>query len=67
MKEDDICSAYMTHRRKMSASTVSVGKPEGKRVLGRPECRWEINIKMDLYEIEWEEVEWFYLAQNRVL
>ena len=30
---------------------VSVGKPEGKRPLGRPKCRWEDNIKMDLEEV----------------
>jgi len=32
---------------------VLVGKPEGKRPLGRPRCRWEVNIKMDLQEVEW--------------
>jgi hypothetical protein len=32
---------------------VVVGKPEGKRPLGRPRHRWEDNIKMDLYEVEW--------------
>ena len=30
---------------------VLVGKPEGKRPLGRPSCRWEDNIKMDLQEV----------------
>jgi hypothetical protein len=30
---------------------VLVGKPEGKRPLGRPRCRWEDNIKMDLQEV----------------
>jgi hypothetical protein len=32
---------------------VLVGKPEGKRPLGRPRLRWEDNIKMDLQEVEW--------------
>jgi len=32
---------------------VVVGKPEGRRPLGRPRHRWEDNIKMDLYEVEW--------------
>jgi hypothetical protein len=41
-----------------------VGKPEGKRLLGIPGCRWEDNIKVDLYKIELEEVEWINLAQN---
>jgi hypothetical protein len=30
-----------------------VGKPEGRRPLGRPRRRWEDNIKMDLWEVEW--------------
>jgi len=33
---------------------VMVGKPEGKRPLGRPRRRWEDNIKMDLQEVGWE-------------
>jgi hypothetical protein len=32
---------------------VLVGKPEGKRPLGRPRRRWEDNIKMDLHEVDW--------------
>jgi hypothetical protein len=42
-----------------------VGKPEGKRPLGRPICRWVGNIKMDLVEIEWGGVDWIGLAQGR--
>jgi len=30
-----------------------VGKPEGKRILGRPRRRWEVNFKMDLQEVGW--------------
>jgi hypothetical protein len=41
---------------------VLVGRPEGKRPLGRPSCRWEDNIKMDLREI-WIDVNWIQLAQ----
>ena len=33
---------------------ILVGKPEGKRPLGRPRCRWEDNIKMDLQEVGWK-------------
>jgi hypothetical protein len=44
---------------------VLVGKPEGKRPLGRPRRRWEDGIKMDLREIGWEGVEWIQLAQDR--
>jgi hypothetical protein len=42
-----------------------VGKPEGKRPLGRPRCRWVDNIKMDLREIRWDGVDWIKLAQDR--
>jgi hypothetical protein len=42
-----------------------VGKPEGKRPLGRPRRRWVDNIKMDLREIGWDGVDWIDLAQNR--
>jgi hypothetical protein len=40
-----------------------VGKPEGKRPLGRPRCRWIDNIKMDLLEIGVSVVDWIGLAQ----
>jgi hypothetical protein len=40
-------------------------KPEGKRPLGRPRCRWVNNIKMDLSVIEWSGVDWIDLAMNR--
>jgi hypothetical protein len=42
-----------------------VGKPEGKRPLGRPRRRWVDNIKMDLREIGWDGVGWMYMAQDR--
>jgi hypothetical protein len=42
-----------------------VGKPEGKRPLGRPVRRLEDNIRMDLREIRWESVDWIHLAQDR--
>jgi hypothetical protein len=44
---------------------VLVGKPEGKRPLERPRCRWEDGIKMDIEEIGWGGVEWIHLAQDR--
>jgi hypothetical protein len=46
---------------------VLVGKPEGKRPLGRPRRRWEDGIKMDLEETGWGDggVEWIHLAQDR--
>jgi hypothetical protein len=44
---------------------VLVGKPEGKRPLGRPMRRWEDDIKMDLREIGWGGVEWIHLVLDR--
>jgi hypothetical protein len=44
---------------------VLVGKPEGKRPLGRPRFRWVDNIKMDLQEVGWRDMDWIYLAQDR--
>jgi hypothetical protein len=56
---------FLCHRKKMRwaghvarmgerrvVHRVLVGKPEGKRPLGRPRCRWEDNIKVDLQEVE---------------
>jgi hypothetical protein len=42
-----------------------VGKPEGKRSLGRPRCRWVDNIKVDLRKIGWDGMDWIELAQDR--
>jgi hypothetical protein len=39
---------------KRNAYRILVGKPEGKRPLGRPRCRWVENIKMDLRELGWD-------------
>ena len=44
---------------------VLVGKPEGKRPLGRPRCRWEDNIRMDLQEVGCGGMDWIELAQDR--
>jgi hypothetical protein len=45
---------------------VLVGKPEGKRPLGRTRHRWEDNIKMDLQEVGCEGMGWMELPQDRV-
>jgi len=42
-----------------------IGKPEGKRPLGRPRRRWKDNIRIDLREIGWEGVDWMHLDKNR--
>jgi hypothetical protein len=49
---------------KRNAYRTLVGKPEGKRPLGRPRCRWDDNIKMDLREIGWGGMDWLDLAQD---
>jgi len=44
---------------------ILVGKPEGKRPLGKTRCRWEDNIKMGLQEVGCWSVDWIELAQDR--
>ena len=44
------------------AYRVVVGRPEGRRPLGRLRRRWEGNIKMDLQAVEWGDMEWIDLA-----
>ncbi|KAJ4436577.1 hypothetical protein ANN_16610 [Periplaneta americana] len=48
-----------------NAYRVLVGRPEGKRPLGRPRRRWEDNIKMDLREVGCDDRDWINLAQDR--
>jgi hypothetical protein len=43
---------------------ILVGKPEGRRLLGRPRRKWEDNIKMDIQDVEWG-TNWIELAQDR--
>jgi hypothetical protein len=47
------------------AYNILVRRPEGGRPLGRPRRRWEDNIKMDLREIGFEDVDWIHWAQDR--
>ena len=44
---------------------VLVGKPEGKRQLGRPRCRWEDNNKVDIQGVGYESMEWIELVLDR--
>jgi len=44
---------------------VLVGKPEGRRPLGKPRCRWVGNIRIDLQEMECGYMDWIGLAQDR--
>jgi hypothetical protein len=50
---------------KRNTYRILVGKPEGKRLLGRPRHRWAYNIKMDLRKIEWDNMDWIDLAHDR--
>jgi hypothetical protein len=52
-------------RKKRNVYRLLVGKPEGKRSLGRPRCRLIDGIKMDLLEIRFSVVDWIGLAQDR--
>jgi hypothetical protein len=57
---------HVAHMRMiLNAWNILVGKPEGKKPLGRPRCRWEDNIRIDLRETGWEGVDCIHLAQNR--
>jgi hypothetical protein len=59
-------AGHVAHMGEMrDAYEILVGKPEGKRPLRRPTCRWEDNIRMDLREIGWEGVDWIHLTQDR--
>jgi hypothetical protein len=48
-----------------NAYRILVGKPEGRRPLGRPRRRWVDNIKIDLRDIGWDDMDWTDLAQDR--
>jgi hypothetical protein len=50
---------------KRNAYRIFVGKPEGKRPLGRHRRRYENNIRTDLREIGWSGIDWIDLAQDR--
>jgi hypothetical protein len=58
-----ICGTYGEGR---GVYRVLIGKPEGKRPLGRPKHRWEDNIKLDLREIGIDGANWIRQAQDRV-
>ena len=58
-------AVYVAHTgERRGVYRVLVGKPEGKRPLGRPRHRWEDNIKMDLQEVGCGGMDWIELAQD---
>jgi hypothetical protein len=50
---------------KRAAYRILVGRPEGRRPLGRPRLSWEDNIKIDLQEVRWWGMNWIELAEDR--
>jgi hypothetical protein len=56
--------ACSTNGEKTNTCRILVGKPEGKRPLGRPRRKWVENIKMDLRDIGWDGIDWIDLAQD---
>ena len=61
------CSSYTGRRmgEERGVYRVLVGKPEGRRLLGRPRRRWVVNIRMDLQEVGCGFMDWIGLAQDR--
>jgi hypothetical protein len=59
-----IWAGQSKNEEKKNAYRIFVGKPEGKRPLGRPRRKW-MNIKIDLTQIRWGEMDWVTLAEDR--
>jgi hypothetical protein len=65
VKDDEMGRGCSTDRGKEGYVRGLVGKPEGRRPLGRRRRRREDNIKMNLREIGWCDMDWIHLAQDR--
>jgi hypothetical protein len=65
VEEDQVGGTCGTNGEKKNLYRLLVGKPEGRRPLGRPRRRWIDNIKMDLLEIGVNVVDWIGLVQDR--
>ena len=63
--ENEMGGACSTYGERRGVYRVLVGKPEGKRPLGRPSRRWEASINMDLQQVGCGVMDWIELAQNR--
>jgi hypothetical protein len=60
-------AGHVTRIEKRNAYRILVGKPEGKRPLGRPRRRWVDNIEMDLREVGWDGRDWIDLAPEELM
>jgi hypothetical protein len=56
---------HSTNGEKRNADRLMLGKPQGRRPLGRPRRRWVYNIRMVLGEVGWGDVDWIGLAKDR--
>jgi hypothetical protein len=65
IEKNEMSRASSTYGERRGAYRILVGRPEGRRPLGRPTRRCEDNIKIGLQEVGWEGVDWIELAQDR--
>jgi hypothetical protein len=65
IEKNEMGGACNTWGERRGICRVLLGKPEGKRPLGRPRCRWDDNIKMDLQEVGCGGMDWIELPQDR--
>jgi hypothetical protein len=65
VKEDEMGGACSRNGEEMNAYRLLVGKPEGKRMLGRPRRRWVNNVRMDLVEVGLGDVDRIGLTEDR--
>jgi hypothetical protein len=65
VEEDETGGPCSTNGEKRNAYRLLLRKPEGKRPLGRPRRRWVDNIRMNLGEVGWDDVDWIGLAKDR--
>ena len=65
IEKNEMGGACSTNGERRGLYRVFVGKPEGKRPLGRPRRRWENNIKSDIKEVGWRSMVWIDLAEDR--
>jgi hypothetical protein len=66
IEEDEMGGACSTNEERMNTYRLLVGKPEGKRPLGRPRRRWVDNTRMDLVEVGWAWTELVWLGIGTV-